>query len=153
MNTQAQTAAVATVHLTKQEQLKNALVAAPTDAKYGTAENRIALVELVGNLYVAKYNDIDVAAVKKVEDLANLLIDKRYTQKAKWADVAELNFLCDVPEGTPNKAGMKKAGGKLAALQTAIVSKIPAELDKASAKDLKAAIAEIQKLLETATAE
>ena len=91
--------------------------------------------------------------MKKVEDLANLLIDKRYTQKAKWADVAELNFLCDVPEGTPNKAGMKKAGGKLAALQTAIASKIPAELDKASVKDLKAAIAEIQKLLETATAE
>ena len=136
MNTQAQTAAVATVSLTKQEILRNSLVAAPIDAKYGTNEHRIALVELVGNLYVAKYNDIEVATIKRAEDLANLLIDKKHTNKAQWANVAELNFLCEVPEGTPNKGGMKKAGGKLAAFQAKIHAAIPAELDKLNKNEL-----------------
>ena len=141
--TENQTAAVATENqtapayaLTKQEILRNALVAAPIDAKYGTADHRIATVELVGDLYVAKYNDIDVAAIKKPEVLANHLIDKRPTNKAQWAAVAELNFLCEVPEGTPNKAGMKKAGGKLAAFQAKIHAAIPAELDKLSKNEL-----------------
>ena len=136
MNTQAQTAAVATVSLTKQEILRNSLVAAPVDAKYGTNEHRIALVELVGNLYVAKYNDIEVATIKRAEDLANLLIDKKHTNKAQWANVAELNFLCEVPEGTPNKGGMKKAGGKLAAFQAKIQAVIPAERNKMSKDEL-----------------
>ena len=155
MTTANQTAAVATENqtapayaLTKQEILRNALVAAPINAKYGTADHRIATVELVGDLYVAKYNDIDVAAIKKAEVLANHLIDTRPTNKAQWAAVAELNFLCEVPEGTPNKAGMKIGGGsKLAALQSAVNAAIPVDLEKLSKAELNAVIANIQKLI------
>ena len=155
--TENQTAAVATENqtapayaLTKQEILRNALVAAPINAKYGTADHRIATVELVGTLYVAKYNDIDVAAIKKAEVLANHLIDKRPTNKAQWANVAELNFLCDVPEGTPNRAGMKKAGGKLVALQAAIQAEIPTNLEKSNKAELIAALTKIAELTSAA---
>ena len=126
----------ATVALTKQEILRNALVAAPIDSKYGTAENRIAIVELVGTLYNATYNDVIIASIKRPEDLANLLIDKKHTSKAQWANVAELNFLCDVPADTPNKGGMKKAGGKLAAFQAKIQAVIPAERNKMNKDEL-----------------
>ena len=146
---QTNTAAVA---LTKQEQLKASLTAAPIAEKYGADENRIATVELVGNLYVAKYNDIEIAAIKRPEDLANLLIDKKHTMKSQWANVAELNFLCDVPEGTPNKAGMKKAGGKLAAFQASIFAAIPTDLEKSNKAELIAALTKIAELA-TATAE
>ena len=138
-----QTAAVA---LTKQEILRNTLVAAPIDAKYGTAENRIAPVTLEGGLFVASYNDIEIARVKRPEDLANLLIDKKHTQKAKWANIAELNFLCEVPAGTPNKGGMKKAGGQMAQLKSSIMDLLPADVDKASKAELVAAMKHIAEI-------
>ena len=133
----------ATVALTKQEILRNALVAAPIDSKYGTAENRIAIVELVGTLYNATYNDVIIASIKRPEDLANLLIDKKHTSKAQWANVAELNFLCDVPAGTPNKGGMKKAGGQMAQLNSSIMDLLPADVEKASKAELIAALTKI----------
>ena len=133
----------ATVALTKQEILRNALVAAPIDSKYGTAENRIAIVELVGTLYNATYNDVIIASIKRPEDLANLLIDKKHTSKAQWANVAELNFLCDVPAGTPNKGGMKKAGGQTAQLKSAIMDLLPADLEKITKAELLASLTKI----------
>ena len=133
----------ATVALTKQEILRNTLVAAPIDAKYGTAENRIAPVTLEGGLFVASYNDIEIARVKRPEDLANLLIDKKHTQKAKWANIAELNFLCEVPAGTPNKGGMKKAGGQTAQLKSAIMDLLPADLEKITKAELLASLTKI----------
>ena len=137
------TAQTATVALTKQEILRNALVAAPTEPAYGTEDNRIAVVTLEGNLFIASYNTIEIARVKRAEDLANLLIDKRHTQKAKWANIAELNFLCEVPAGTPNKGGMKKAGGQTAQLKSAITDLLPADLEKITKAELLASLTKI----------
>lgn len=135
--------------LTKQEQLKLALTQSPIDAKYGTDENRIAIVTCENTLYHARYNDIIIAEVKRPDDIANLLIDKRYTQKSKWANITELKFECEVLPDTPTKGGMKKPGGKIALIKSqinALTQNIKSDTTKS---ELIKIINEIQSLVNT----
>lgn len=123
---EAQTQAVAptapVVVKTKQELLRDALVNGPT----GENGERIAIVTQEGELFIAKFADHEIARVKRCEDLAGLLIDHRYTQKAKWAGVTELKFECTVPEGTPFKAGMSKKADRTAGIAKGLIEKIDA---------------------------
>lgn len=116
---EGQTAAAAPV-LTKQEIKRNTLVNGPT----GEAGERIAVVTKQGDLFVATYAGLTIASVKRAEDLASLLIDKKHTNTAQWANITELKFECEVPAGTPYKAGMTKGRGTKQAAVDAIVGEI-----------------------------